>query len=325
MFCLIGKHSNQRINDIADSLIQSLQKTDLNGEIYVGYPIFYDPISCSEVRIDILVVSYSGVVIVNYVDDVTLDYTELQDRLYNKVDSKLRNYDFLVKKRKLFFDISQVTYSEKKVQPIDEYNIVFSNEELCAQIVELMTFDFTEDQYSNILSGFQEAYGISKRTYRPVIVPGTKSALVNNMEKIIERYDRNQMEAILSDPIGIQRIRGMAGSGKTVILARKAVELHTKHPEWDIIVTFNTWALKKQIVALIDKFYSIKNNGQKPNYKKLRVMNSWGSSRNPGVYYDICINTESEYYTFSRAKSAFGKNNVFEKVLRRVVESFRVS
>ena len=83
----------------------------------------------------------------NYVDDVTLDYTELQDRLYNKVDSKLRNYDFLVKKRKLFFDISQVTYSEKKVQPIDEYNIVFSNEELCTQIVELMTFDFTEDHF----------------------------------------------------------------------------------------------------------------------------------------------------------------------------------
>lgn len=284
MFNLIGKHSDQRINQIANGLIKSLQETALSGEMYVGYPIFYDPISCNEVRIDILVVSYSGVVIINYIDDVTLDYTELQDRLYNKVDSKLRNYDFLVKKRKLFFDISQVTYSEKKIQPIDEYNIVFSNEELCAKIVELMTFNFTEDQYSNILSGFQEAYGISKRTYRPVVVPGTKSALVNNMEKIIERYDRNQMEAILSDPIGIQRIRGMAGSGKTVILARKAVELHTKHPEWDIIVTFNTWALKKQIVALIDKFYSIKNNGQKPNYKKLRVMNSWGSSRNPGVY-----------------------------------------
>ena len=38
----------------------------------------------NEVRIDILVVSYSGVVIINYIDDVTLDYTELQDRLYNK-------------------------------------------------------------------------------------------------------------------------------------------------------------------------------------------------------------------------------------------------
>jgi len=321
MFSLIGKHSDHRINEIADNLIQLLQETGLSGEIYVGYPIFYDPISCNEVRIDILVVSYSGVVIINYIDDVTLDYTELQDRLYNKVDSKLRNYDFLVKKRKLFFDVSQITYSEKRIQPIDEYNIAFSNRELFEKVVGLMTFNFTEDQYSNILSGFQEAYGISKRTYRPNVVPNTKSALVNNMEKIIERYDRNQMEAILSDPIGIQRIRGMAGSGKTVILARKAVELHTKHPEWDIIVTFNTWALKKQIVALIDKFYSIKNNGQKPNYKKLRVMNSWGSSRNPGVYYDICINTESEYYTFSRAKSVFGKNNVFEKVCGELLKT----
>lgn len=125
MFNLIGKHSDQRINQIANSLIKSLQEAALSGEMYVGYPIFYDPISCNEVRIDILVVSYSGVVIINYIDDVTLDYTELQDRLYNKVDSKLRNYDFLVKKRKLFFDISQVTYSEKKIQPIDEYNIVF--------------------------------------------------------------------------------------------------------------------------------------------------------------------------------------------------------
>ena len=38
MFCLIGKHSNQKINDIADSLIRLFQETDLNGEIYVGYP-----------------------------------------------------------------------------------------------------------------------------------------------------------------------------------------------------------------------------------------------------------------------------------------------
>lgn len=321
MFNLIGRHTNDRINEIANNLIKSLNKTDLSGEIYVGYPIFYDPISCNEVRIDILVVSYSGVVIINYINNLTLDYDELQDRLYNKVESKLRNYDFLVKKRNLFFDISQITYSEKKVQPIDAYDIAFSNKELCTKIVKLMTSDFNEEQYSNILSGFQEAYGISKRTYRPNAIPGTKSALVNNMEKIIERYDRNQMEAILSDPKGVQRIRGMAGSGKTVILARKAVELHTKHPEWDIIVTFNTWALKKQIIALIDKFYSIKNNGQMPNYKKLRVMNSWGSSRNPGVYYDICINTESEYYTFSRARSAFGKSNVFEKVCADLLKS----
>lgn len=115
MFNLIGKHSDQRINQIANSLITSLQETGLSGEMYVGYPIFYDPISCNEVRIDILVVSYSGVVIINYIDDVTLDYTELQDRLYNKVDSKLRNYDFLVKKRKLFLIFPNSKQFSKKI------------------------------------------------------------------------------------------------------------------------------------------------------------------------------------------------------------------
>lgn len=321
MFSSIGKHRNPAINEIATSLLNNLQNSPFSGEVYVGYPIFYDPISCNEVKIDILVVSYSGVIIINCINDIALDYTSIQDRLYNKVDSKLRNYDFLLKKRNLMFKIGQITYSTKKIDAVEDYPIAFSNQELYEQVVELFTDTFTEEQYSNILSAFQEAYGISKRTYRPDVVPGTKSELVNNMEKIIERYDRNQMEAILSDPVGVQRIRGMAGSGKTVILARKAVELHTKYPEWDIVVTFNTWALKKQITALVEKFYSIKNNGKKPDYKKLHIMNTWGSSRNPGLYYEICNTLEEECLTFSQARATYGKNNVFEKVCGGLLKS----
>ena len=52
------------------------------------------------------------------------------------------------------------------------------------------------------------------------------------------------MEAILSDTTGIQRIRGMAGSGKTIVLARKAVELHTApegvEPSNVVLVDFGT-------------------------------------------------------------------------------------
>ena len=78
-----------------------------------------------------------------------------------------------------------------------------------------------------------------------------------------DKYDNYQMEAILADTEGIQRIRGMAGSGKTVILARKAVELHTAHPDWNIAVTFSTRSLKNQLERLIGKFYSMKNEGAK--------------------------------------------------------------
>ena len=322
MFSSIGRHNGEAVNQIADEMVEKLNRTNFSGEVYIGYPIFYDAISSSEVKIDILIVSYSGVVVINYINDISLDYSDIQDRLYNKTETKLRNYDFLVEKRNLFFDIKQITYSQKQVDPIDEYNIVFSTDSLIKKVISLLNDDFNQEQYSNILSGFQEAYGISKRTYRPHVV-GTKSELVNNMEKIIERYDRNQMEAILTDPIGIQRIRGMAGSGKTVILARKAVELHTKYPDWDIVVTFNTRSLKKQLETLIEKFYSIKNNGKKPNYDKLRIINAWGSSKNPGLYYDICNRLECEYYTYTQAKHVFGKHNVFESVCAELLKGFQ--
>lgn len=323
MFSSIGRHSNETVNRIADAMIDNLNNTALSGEIYIGYPIFYDAISNNEVRIDILIVSYSGVVVINYINDISLDYSDIQSRLYNKVEAKLKNYDFLTKKRDLFFAITQITYSEKQIEPIEDYNIVFSVEELTNKTIELLADNFSQAQYSNILSGFQEAYGISKRTYRPKVVSGTKSELVNNMEKIIERYDRNQMEAILTDPIGIQRIRGMAGSGKTIILARKAVELHTKYPDWDIVITFNTRSLKNQLESLVDKFYSIKNNGQKPNYKKLRIINAWGASKNPGLYYEICNHMECEYYTYTRAKGVFGKRNVFETVCAELLKEMK--
>ena len=53
---------------------------------------------------------------------------------------------------------------------------------------------------------------------------------------------------------GVQRIRGLAGSGKTVVLALKAAYLHAQHPEWKIAVTFNTRSLKGQLRQLINTF-----------------------------------------------------------------------
>lgn len=53
---------------------------------------------------------------------------------------------------------------------------------------------------------------------------------------------------------GPQRIRGLAGSGKTIVLALKAAYLHSQFPEWDIVVTYYTRALWQQYRDLITKF-----------------------------------------------------------------------
>lgn len=36
----------------------------------------------------------------------------------------------------------------------------------------------------------------------------------------------------------MQRIRGIAGSGKTVILCQKAALMHLKYPQWRIALVF---------------------------------------------------------------------------------------
>ena len=55
-------------------------------------------------------------------------------------------------------------------------------------------------------------------------------------------------------PDGPQRIRGLAGSGKTVVLALKAAYLHSQHPSWHIAVTFYTRALAQQYKEMITNF-----------------------------------------------------------------------
>ena len=55
-----------------------------------------------------------------------------------------------------------------------------------------------------------------------------------------------QSRAVIETARDVQRIRGLAGSGKTVVLALKAAYLHAQHPEWRIGVTFNTRSLSAQ-------------------------------------------------------------------------------
>ena len=167
--------------------------------------------------------------------------------------------------------------------------------------------EFSEDLYSKILSGIQEAYGINSHQRRDGVVEGTKAFAIDQMATLVEKYGNSQMEAILSDTKGIQRIRGMAGSGKTIVLARKAVELHTAHPDWDIVVTYSTRSLKEQLQNLISRFYSMKNDGAKYNEKKLKIMQAWGSYSSHGVYYEICLKHGIIPLSFQEAKTKYGK------------------
>lgn len=322
---ILGKIEDTRKNEVAQQFLGLLESNNLcsDSEIYLGYPIYIDEIASRRVCVDIALISRVGVFIINILTEPVTDYGEIQDDIYSKIETKFKKQPFLFKKKKLIFEFDTITISTVPTKISDDYPIVFSASELNDYITNSLRKEpFSDDLFHKILSGIQEAYGINTHLSRGAVSNGTKAYAINQMASLVERYDARQMEAILSDTAGIQRIRGMAGSGKTIVLARKAVELHTAHPEWDIVVTYSTRTLKNQLISLIERFYAAKNEGAKYDSNKLKVMQSWGSATSKGVYYEICLSHGIDPKNVNEAKVKFGPGeNVFSKLCGDLLNS----
>lgn len=313
--------------DIIEKIIQKFieKYPNVDAEAYLGYPIYVEEYSNRRICVDLALLTKRGVFIFNILKTAVTDYAKLQDEIYMKVESKFKKQSMLVEHRKLCFDFYTITYAEEKMGGISENPLAFSVDDIMNFIDELMQEkEFSDDLFKKIISGIQEAYGINNYIEREGVREGSKAFAINEMKKLIEKYDSAQMEAILSDTTGIQRIRGMAGSGKTIILARKAVELHTAHPDWDIVVTYSTRSLREQFVRLINKFYSAKNDGAKYDESKLKIMHAWGSANSIGTYYDICLRHGISPLNLNEAKARFGKNaNHFSKMCEVVLKDVK--
>ncbi len=324
---ILGSLEDGNKIEIAEKFVQALntEYPNLVGELYLGYPIYVDEIANRRTCVDMALVSKIGVYIFNILLDSVTDYSEIQEDIYAKVEAKFKKQRFLRNKKNLIFELYTLTYTTKDMEEQEEYPLVKDVDAAIKFIKETCdNSEFSDDKYNKILSGIQEAYGINARNEREGIKEGTKAYAINEMASLIEKYDGRQMEAILSDTTGIQRIRGMAGSGKTIVLARKAVELHTAHPEWTIVVTYSTRTLREQLETLIGRFYSAKNDGAKYDKDKLKIMQSWGSASSTGVYYEICLRHGISPKNVNEAKAKYGKNtNLFPKVCEELLTSVK--
>jgi superfamily I DNA and RNA helicase len=124
---------------------------------------------------------------------------------------------------------------------------------------------------------------------------------------------------------GPQRIRGLAGSGKTVILAMKAALAHLDDPNAQILVTYYTRSLRDHLRRLITRFYRHFGEGD-PNWKKIHVLHRWGGQNSPGVYREASIRAEITPLTYSAAhatKTSF--QSEFDFVCRSLLTTDRVS
>jgi superfamily I DNA and RNA helicase len=172
------------------------------------------------------------------------------------------------------------------------------------------------------LSALQNISTIRKsKTKRSIAKEHSRGAKLKRLEESIATLDNLQSKAVIETVEGVQRIRGLAGSGKTIVLALKAAYLHAQHPEWRIAVTFNTRSLKGQFRRLINTF-SIEQTGDEPDWEQLRILNAWGApggAEREGIYHHICRAHDIEYYDFGAAKSTFPRGSEFAGACERAL------
>ncbi len=120
----------------------------------------------------------------------------------------------------------------------------------------------------------------------------SRSGVMASLEKRLSEFDFHQEHIGKEIPPGPQRIRGIAGSGKTVLLCQKAAHMHLKHPDWDIALVFFTRTLYDLITGLVDRWVRRFSGGDvqydPSTNQKLRVLHAWGANEQPGLYGTIC-------------------------------------
>lgn len=298
-------------------LVDVLAKVnDLEGELYVGYPI----LGSSEGKhpIDALLISRNhGIVVFDLVEGALGDFRDRQDDAANRLEARLRSHSGLVERRKLVPSLRAVSFGPAlgvgdASNTSDEYPLLISDQQILDYFASLEKTDSDERIYGQTLSALQNISTIrSSRSKRTVTKTDSKGAKLKVLEDTIATLDHTQSRAVIETVRGVQRIRGLAGSGKTIVLALKAAYLHAQYPNWHIAVTFNTRSLKGQLKRLINTF-CISQTGEEPDWDHIRVLNAWGASggaQREGLYYQFCRDNGLPYYDFMSAKNQFGGND----------------
>lgn len=313
-------------------LIESLSGLSLHGTVYIGYPILAS--ADETMTVDALLIDKNmGLVIFHLpsAEDVKtykasggLDkLKDTQDKLYFAVENNLGRHRNLRKGRELAVNINVISFIHEEIQVPNQYKEVL----ICTQkdISEIFKqCNPTESEYIPSLNAAIQRVTTIKPVKKRENIKKTDSrgAILKIIEKEIANLDRWQKQAAIETPDGPQRVRGLAGSGKTIVLALKAAYLHTRHPDWNITVTFHTRSLYQQFRDLIRRF-TFEHSNDEPDWGKINILHSWGSRSHPGLYAEFANAIDYPVRDFLYGKEKFGRNVAFDGICTELLQSAR--
>lgn len=322
-----GKKTNQHA---VEAVVNELRSQQWEGTLYVGYPVFGGEetssvtdalLTCVEHGVVVFDLSSQGLNDVPY-DELGSVVKSRQRELMRKLNARLVGYEELVMDDglRLAFPINVVTFLPQDL-PEALGVTVATQETLLNTVVKFPSLD--RHYYKPLNAAVQKTAALKPKKKRlNVRKSDSMGAVMKYLESQIANLDRWQKNAAIESPEAPQRIRGLAGSGKTIILALKAAYLHANDPEAEIVVTFNTRSLYQQFKSLIRRFY-FDQVSDEPNWEKLRILHAWGSETEPGLYSTAASSASFTPIPFGVARNKFGYENAFSGVCGELVSHLK--
>lgn len=302
----------QQIQLLIEEVTKYFEISKDRGTLYLGYPLTAS--ADNKVTIDAMLLSEKRGLVAFIFENHDSEIEELkdeQDALYYHLDFYLKKYRSLRQGRQTVVTPTVITViiDKNKCSSLSDDYIFSTVEDIIGTLDRLPLFD--KKYYAVLCEALQKVTNIRPQKKRNnVNSKNSKGWIIREIEKEIANLDEWQKKAALEVPEGPQRIRGLAGTGKTIVLALKAAYLHTQHPEWTILITFYTRSLKQQYEELIEKFVN-DFSGEKPDWEHLKILHSWGSQAEDGVYYNLSKIVNAPIHTFSSAINKYGRSNPF--------------
>ncbi len=303
-------------NDLIEAM-SSVQKK-YTGTLFLSYPL--SATTDRMVTIDALLVTKEKGMVA-FIFENNGDAQDQQDSLYYQITNTLNSYESLRKGRRLAVEPNVITYLIIGEIPKSTSEYFYAYKDDLKDVLEKDIVGFDSSYYEKLIEALQKISTMKpKKQRRNVKETASRGAKIKEIEKQIANLDQWQKKAAYEVPEGPQRIRGLAGSGKTVVLALKAAYLHAQYPDWNIAVTYYTRSLSQQFREMISNF-SREFINDEPDWNKLHILHAWGTYAEEGIYSIAARKIGLTPVTYTNAKSKYGVNRAFDGICSEAVNA----
>jgi superfamily I DNA and RNA helicase len=314
-------YGTTRLDRQQTSLLRAaIEGSSVSGCLYFGYPV----LSSAEARqpLDVLLVSPEcGVVglLLLALPPAPNDGTawevvaEEQNGLYAALETQLGRHPSLRQGRKRMVEPDAVTILPAGTSaPVNAPGEFVPIDQLANRLRNSHNSIQDNTVFKRVRSIMEHVSAIKPVKRREKVQqPNSMGAKLKRIEQSIAILDRWQKQAAIETPDGAQRIRGLAGSGKTVVLALKAAYLHAQEPDWRIAVVFYTQSLYQQFQDLVRRF-CFEHLQSEPDWSRIKLLHAWGSNYQEGFYFSIAESVGLPTRNWVSAETQFGRNKAFE-------------